>query len=142
MTDLSAVAGLRRVADSGVTWDASASYGAHESDFFFNNTVNASLGLETPRDFDPGLYKQEEVNLNFDVSYAASDRVNLAAGTEWRDEKFTVGAADGLPGRSARSRRRASSPAPTASPASPTTPPGPGTAAMSRSTVTSNCGTR
>ncbi len=92
VTDLSAVAGLRRVADSGVTWDASASYGAHESDFFFNNTVNASLGLETPRDFDPGLYKQEEVNLNFDVSYAASDRVNLAAGTEWRDEKFTVGA--------------------------------------------------
>ena len=92
VTDLSAVAGLRRIADSGLTWDASASYGAHESDFFFNNTVNASLGLQTPRDFDPGLYKQEEVNLNFDVSYAASDRVNIAVGTEWRDEKFTVGA--------------------------------------------------
>ena len=92
VTDLSAVTGLRRVADSGLTWDASASYGAHQSDFFFNNTVNASLGPETPRDFDPGLYKQEEVNLNFDVSYAASDRVNIAAGTEWRDEKFTVGA--------------------------------------------------
>ena len=92
VTDNSAVAGLRRVADSGVTWDASASYGSHQSDFFFQNTVNASLGLDTPRDFDPGLYKQEEVNLNFDVSYAASDMVNVAAGTEWRDEKFTIGA--------------------------------------------------
>ena len=92
VTDLSAVAGLRQVAESGLTWDASASYGAHESDFFFKNTVNASLGLDTPRDFDPGLYKQEEVNLNFDVSYAASDMVNIAAGTEWRDEKFTIGA--------------------------------------------------
>ena len=92
VTDNSAVAGLRRIADSGLTWDASASYGSHESDFFFENTVNASLGLDTPRDFDPGLYKQEEVNLNFDVSYAASDMVNFAAGTEWRDEKFTIGA--------------------------------------------------
>ena len=92
VSDMSVVAGVRRVAGGGLTWDASASYGAHESDFFFNNTVNASLGPETPRDFDPGLYRQEDVNLNFDVSYAASDRVNLAAGAEWRNESFTVGA--------------------------------------------------
>ena len=92
VSDMSAVAGLRRVAANGLTWDASASYGAHQSDFFFQNTVNASLGPETPRDFDPGLYRQQDVNLNFDVSYAASDRVNVAAGAEWRDEGFTVGA--------------------------------------------------
>ena len=92
VTDMSLVTGVRRVADSGLTWDASASYGAHESDFFFLNTVNASLGPDTPRDFDPGLYRQADVNLNFDVSYAASDRVNLAAGTEWRDESFETGA--------------------------------------------------
>ena len=71
VSDRSVVAGVRRLAANGLTWDASASYGAHESDFFFNNTVNASLGPDTPRNFDPGLYRQEEVNLNFDVSYAA-----------------------------------------------------------------------
>ena len=92
VTDMSVVAGLRRVAANGLTWDASASYGSHESDFFFENTVNASLGPETPRDFDPGLYRQEDVNFNFDASYAATDLVNLAAGAEWRDEGFTVGA--------------------------------------------------
>ena len=92
VSDVSVVAGLRRVAESGLTWDASASYGAHESDFFFLNTVNASLGPETPRDFDPGLYRQADVNLNFDVSYAASDTVNIASGAEWRNESFTVGA--------------------------------------------------
>ena len=92
VSDMSAVAGLRRVAANGLTWDASASYGAHESDFFFQNTVNASLGPDTPRDFDPGLYRQEDVNLNLDLSYAASDRVNVAAGAEWRNEGFTVGA--------------------------------------------------
>ena len=92
VSDASVVAGLRRSARSGLTWDASASYGVHESDFFFLNTVNASLGLDTPREFDPGLYRQEEVNLNFDVSYAATDLVNVAAGAEWRDERFTIGA--------------------------------------------------
>ena len=94
VADMSAVAGLRRVAANGLTWDVSASYGRHESDFFFRNTVNASLGPETPRDFDPGLYRQEDVNLNVDVSYAVSDVVNVAAGAEWRDESFTVGAGE------------------------------------------------
>ena len=92
VTDMSVLGGVRRVAANGLTWDASASYGAHESDFFFKNTVNASLGPETPRDFDPGRYRQEDINFNFDVSYAASDRVNVAAGAEWRNESFTVSA--------------------------------------------------
>ena len=92
VTDMSAVAGLRRLAANGLTWDASASYGAHQSDFFFNNTVNASLGPDTPRDFNPGLYRQEEVGLNVDVAYAATEMVNVAGGAEWRDERFEVGA--------------------------------------------------
>ena len=78
ITDVSAVAGVRRTAQNGLTWDASASYGAHEADFFLYNTVNASLGPASPRDFDPGLYRQAEVNLNFDVSYAVTELVHLA----------------------------------------------------------------
>ena len=92
VTDSSVVAGLRKVLDSGFVWDMSASSGSHESDFFFRNTVNASLGPDTPRDFDPGLYRQEDVNLNFDIAYPVSHMVNVAAGVEWRDESFTVGA--------------------------------------------------
>ena len=34
ITDVSAVAGLHRTAANGLTWDASAGYGAHEADFF------------------------------------------------------------------------------------------------------------
>ena len=94
VTDMSAVAGLRRIAETSLTWDAGASYGVHESDFFFENTVNASLGPETPRDFDPGLYRQEDVTLNLDLAYAVSHELNLAAGAEWRNESFTVGAGD------------------------------------------------
>ena len=94
VADVSALAGVRRTTPGGLTWDASAGYGAHQADFFLFNTVNASLGPETPRDFDPGLYRQAEVNLNFDVSWAASDLVNLAAGAEWRDERFTIRAGE------------------------------------------------
>ena len=90
ITDMSAVAGVRRTAESGLTWDASASYGAHEADFFLYNTVNASLGPASPRDFDPGLQRQAEVNLNFDVAYAVTELVHLAGGAEWRDERFTI----------------------------------------------------
>ena len=90
ITDVSAVAGVRRTAENGLTWDASASYGAHEADFHLYNTVNASLGPATPRDFDPGLYRQAEANLNFDVSYAATDLIHVAGGAEWRDERFTI----------------------------------------------------
>ena len=54
------------------------------------NTVNASLGPDTPRDFDPGLYRQAEVNLNLDLSYAATEMVHVAGGAEWRDERFTI----------------------------------------------------
>ena len=90
--DWSAVGGLRGSLANGLAWDASASYGGHESDFFFDNTVNASLGPDTPRDFDPGLYRQEAVNLNFDVSHAVTRLLNVAGGVEWRDERFTVGA--------------------------------------------------
>ena len=91
VTEMSVVSGLRRTSESGLTWDASANYGVHESDFFIHNTVNASYGPNTPRDFDPGLYQQEEVSLNLDASYAATELANIAAGAEWRDERFTIG---------------------------------------------------
>lgn len=89
--DISVVAGIKGYTDKGITWDFSVSSGSNEVDFFIFNTVNASLGPDTPTEFDPGLYKQEELNINFDVSYAVNDWANIAAGVEWRDEKFTIG---------------------------------------------------
>ena len=73
---------------AGLGWDVSASYGRNEADFFINNTVNASLGPDTPTEFDPGTYIQDDVNLNLDVSYPLSDRVFLASGLEYRIENF------------------------------------------------------
>ena len=91
LTDNSIVFGLRGQTQGGLAWDASVSQGTNEVDFFINNTVNASLGPDTPTEFDPGLYEQQELNFNFDVSYALNEQTNLAAGVEWRDEEFTIG---------------------------------------------------
>ena len=87
-TDSSAVAGLRGFTTGGVVWDASISVGAHETDLFIINTVNASLGPNTPTDFNLGSNRQQEMSLNFDVSYAVSDRLNIAGGAEWRNEQY------------------------------------------------------
>ena len=54
--------GLRGELENGLTWDVSAYRGENEGDFYINNTVNASLGENTPRNFDPGLYRQTDVN--------------------------------------------------------------------------------
>ena len=92
--DTSLVAGLRGRFADGVLWDVSASTGSSEADFFIHDTVNASLGPATPTTFDPGLYSQDEVGLNVDLSYPLDDRVHVAGGAEWRNERFEIDLGD------------------------------------------------
>ena len=105
--DASAVAGLKGTSGD-LNWDASASWGKSNLDFYMYNTVNASLGPDQPCAgddkelsfvvpdqpctpwFNPGIYDQQETNLNFDLSYAYSDMVNIAGGAEWRNERFEI----------------------------------------------------
>ena len=105
--DASVVAGIKGAGDR-LSWDFSASWGKSNMDFYMYNTVNASLGPDQPcadesRDlshvvpdqkctpwFDPGIYDQQETNLNLDLSYALSDRLNIAGGGEWRNERFVI----------------------------------------------------
>ncbi len=118
VSDASLVAGLR--GNSGrLSWDASGALGNSSLDFYMYNTVNASLGPDQPCSdeetrrnrhprrsgwgtspavpdqpctpyFNPGTYDQLETNLNIDLSYAVNDRVNIAGGAEWRNERFEI----------------------------------------------------
>ncbi len=92
--DASAVAGVRGELAGGLLWDASAGVGSSTADFHIYDTVNASLGPESPTVFDPGAYRQDDVGVNVDLSYPFSDRVNLAGGAEWRNERFEIGLGD------------------------------------------------
>ena len=92
VTDITFMMGLKGALDNGLTWDISAYRGENEGDFYINNTVNASSGANSPRNFDPGLYRQTDTNFNVDFTYAVSEAVNVAFGAEHRKEEFTIGA--------------------------------------------------
>ena len=99
--DFSVAAGLRGQIDfgTGLNYDVSVGHGANRTDFFIRNTVNASLGPNTPRDFIPGGQEQIETTVNADFSYAvpmaslASD-LSFAFGAEYRKEQFDLIAGD------------------------------------------------
>ena len=90
-TDRAALIGIKGTNPSPTfTWDLSASYGRHHSDFFIFNTVNASLGPDSPTSFDPGDYIQADTNLNLDLAYPVNELLFLAAGLEYRTETFEI----------------------------------------------------
>ena len=96
-TDYSIAGGVRGVFDlgSGLNYDFSIVHGSSETEFFIRNTINASLGPNTPRDFIPGAYQQTETVYDADFSYAlpvdglASD-LNVAFGAQYREEEFEI----------------------------------------------------
>lgn len=92
VTDQSFLFGLKGETDGGLGWDVSTYYGKNKADFHINNTVNASLGAMTPRNFDPGYYQQVDMNMNADFTWSTSETLNWAFGAEYRVEEFTIGA--------------------------------------------------
>ena len=94
VTDQAFLFGVKGETAGGLGWDVSSYVGKNEADFFINNTVNASMGSDSPRNFDPGLYRQIETSINADFTYSLSEVLNLAFGAEYREEEFTIGAGD------------------------------------------------
>jgi len=99
--DRSLVVGVRGLLDigTGLAYDASYSYGYNQIAYFINNTVNASLGPNSPTAFRPGDYEQIDTNFNLDLSYevpvAAFDSdLHVAVGFEAREERFDITAGD------------------------------------------------
>ncbi|MCY4234231.1 MAG: TonB-dependent receptor [Bacteroidetes bacterium] len=93
--DLSATAGVRGGADDGFRWDFSFAYGNSDINYFIYNTVNASMGPDTPTSFKPRGYEQQELTLSasgsLPVSVTAFETpLNVAFGLEWHTEQFTT----------------------------------------------------
>jgi iron complex outermembrane receptor protein len=77
-----------------VTYDLSGSVGRSESSFNLKNTLNPSLGLATPTEFDTGKYIQLEKMFNLDlvksVEAGLAEPLTVAGGLEWREESFEI----------------------------------------------------
>lgn len=82
----------------GLSYDVSAQQGSNRTDFFIRNTINASLGPATPREFVPGGQEQKETVFNVDFVYALEaglhSELSIAFGAEYREEEFTLFAGD------------------------------------------------
>lgn len=98
VTDLAGVTGVRGELENGWAYDVSASLGYNDVDFFIYNTVNASLGPQTPTAFNPGAYTQLEKNFNIDMvkgyEVGLASELSVATGLEWRDETFEITTGD------------------------------------------------
>ena len=93
VTDWSIASGVSGTMESGTDYDISAHIGENRSDFFIMNTVNPSLGPQSPTEFNPGSYIQLEKNLNIDFVRSIpmqSFDLSFAYGFEWREEQFEI----------------------------------------------------
>jgi len=93
VTDWSIASGVSGTLESGTEYDISVHVGENRSDFFIMNTVNPSLGPQSPTEFNPGSYIQLEKNFNADfVRSIPMDSFDLsfAYGFEWREEQFEI----------------------------------------------------
>ena len=97
--DLAGTLGVRGGDYDGFQWDLSFAYGNSDIDYFIYNTINASMGPETPTSFKPRGYEQEEITIaaagSFPVDVDAfATPLNVAFGLEWHTEKFTTSPGD------------------------------------------------
>ncbi|MFM1896076.1 MAG: hypothetical protein RLZZ385_1150 [Pseudomonadota bacterium] len=93
--DTSLAAGLRSSDDAALQWDISVSSGENEIDYFIKETINASLGSQSPTSFRAGILTQSDLNLNADAAYSwnlqgMAAPVNVAFGLERREETYEI----------------------------------------------------
>ena len=97
--DIQAAGGVRQTTSDVFTWDLSGSYGRNSSNFLLNNSINASLGPQSPKSFNLGTLEEEETDVNLDAVYKLhlpflARPVNVGFGGERRLETYTVVAGD------------------------------------------------
>lgn len=81
-----------------VMFDVSGSVGKSDASYNLDNSLNPSLGLNTPTFFETGGYIQTEKTFNLDLVKAIDaglyEPINFAGGFEWRSESFEINAGE------------------------------------------------
>ena len=88
--DTSFAAGLKNEGNGPLSWDISARYGESTVDYTLANTVNPSMGPDSPMSFNPGSLTNTETQLQADFSYDMSDTVTLVFGASYLDEEYEI----------------------------------------------------
>jgi iron complex outermembrane receptor protein len=92
--DTSITMGTRGQIDDTLSYDISGSVGRNESSYVIYDTLNASLGPDSPRDFNPGSHVQLEKFVNIDLvkelDVGLEYPLVIAGGYEYHQESFQV----------------------------------------------------
>ena len=98
VTDYAIAGGVRGSHRSGLTFDISAGYGSDEIRYRIENTLNPSLGPDTPTRFRPGTLANDELAVNADFVWpweaGLASPLNVAFGFEYREEGYRIEAGD------------------------------------------------
>lgn len=95
VSDTKIVAGIRGQLTRLLGYDLSAGYGKNKIAYSIANTMNPSLGPETPTSFRPGDLTNDEIAANADFSLefgrAGDVQKHMAFGMEYRREGYKIG---------------------------------------------------
>lgn len=91
--DYSLAVGVRGSTAADWQWDLSAVYGSNDFDHDITNSLNVSLGDQSPTSFNVGEYKLSQYDIRFDMSRpfeigGFAQPVNFAWGLEYRNETY------------------------------------------------------
>lgn len=86
-------AGLKGVFSDGTQWDASYTRGANNFHFYVRNSLNQSLGANSPTSFESGTthYEQQVINLELSKRF---QQLSLSTGIEVREEMYQIKAGE------------------------------------------------
>ena len=92
--DFSIVGGMRGTLENGLTYDFSGRFGENEIQYTLKNTVNPSMGPDSPTEFRPGDLINNETQFQADFTYefdgGLSSPVLFAFGGSYMDESYEV----------------------------------------------------
>ncbi|WP_198575631.1 TonB-dependent receptor plug domain-containing protein [Caulobacter hibisci] len=90
--------GVKGKADSGLTYDLSATVAKNSLDLAMTQSLNASFGPNSQTSFKFGKLIQRETNLNLDLTYPLevgfASPITLSGGAEFRHEEYEQTAGD------------------------------------------------
>ncbi|HKR92360.1 TonB-dependent receptor [Novosphingobium sp.] len=96
--DTSIVAGLRGEITNNLRWDVSGRYGRNRIGYSLSNSINASLGPQSPTSFNTGSQIQTEYAANADFTWLAEvglyRPISISFGGEWRRERYQINVGD------------------------------------------------
>ena len=99
VTDYAITVGLAGSAWRDLSFDISAGYGFDRITYRIENTLNPSLGPDTPTGFRPGALSNDELAVNADFVWPwkvgnLASPLNVAFGFEYRNEGYRIDAGD------------------------------------------------